>query len=103
MDKWPQQGDCRVPAVSDGLFEVGHARLLRILSRICPDQTMAAFQASLEERMSKYQQPAGASEKAEQATVAEVSGRGEVEGRREERGEGRGEWRRREALETLCQ
>lgn len=52
--------------------QVGHARFVRMLAVLCPRMLVEGLAAPLTERMAAYPQPSGASEKAEQATVAEV-------------------------------
>ena len=54
--------------------QVGHARLIRLLGLLCPRALISGLRAPLERRLAEFAQPAGAHEKAEQSTVAEVGG-----------------------------
>lgn len=70
-DRWPTEGG-RPTATTDGLFEVSHARLVRLLALLCPAQLTAALQQPLASRLAAYTTPSGPQEKAEVASVAEA-------------------------------
>eukprot|EP00878_Enallax_costatus_P008919 GHUV01009325.1.p1 GENE.GHUV01009325.1~~GHUV01009325.1.p1 ORF type:complete len:859 (+),score=405.44 GHUV01009325.1:948-3524(+) len=70
-DRWPEEGG-RPAATTDGLFEISHARLVRLLATLCPQQLCQALQQPLTQRLQQYTAPSGPSEKAEVAAVAET-------------------------------
>jgi hypothetical protein len=64
-----------VSAISDGTFELNHARLVRVLATLCPAETLAALRAPLCTRTATHAQPRAPQEKAELAAAIEcVSG-----------------------------
>ncbi|WIA33391.1 hypothetical protein OEZ86_006527 [Tetradesmus obliquus] len=69
-DRWPAEGG-RPTATTDGLFEVSHARLIRLMALLCPAELSAALQQPLSSRLAAFPTPSGPQEKAEVAAVAE--------------------------------
>jgi hypothetical protein len=70
FDRWPAEGG-RPTATTEGLFEVSHARLVRLMALLCPAELTAALQQPLTSRLAAYPTPSGPQEKAEVAAVAE--------------------------------
>jgi hypothetical protein len=70
-DRWPAEGG-RPTATTDGLFEVSHARLVRLMAALCPAEMSAALQQPLTSRLAAFPTPSGPQEKAEVAAVAET-------------------------------
>ncbi|KAF6261252.1 hypothetical protein COO60DRAFT_1625449, partial [Scenedesmus sp. NREL 46B-D3] len=70
-DRWPAEGG-RPTATTDGLFEVAHARLVRLMALLCPAELSAALREPLASRLAAYPTPSGPQEKAEVAAAAET-------------------------------
>jgi len=70
-DHWPVDTG-RPEAVSEGTFEIGHARLVKLMATLCPTEVLTALQNPITSRLAKFSQPTGPQEKAELATVIEV-------------------------------
>jgi hypothetical protein len=70
-DRWPAEGG-RPTATTDGLFEVSHARLVRLMAALCPAEMSVALQEPLTSRLAAFPTPSGPQEKAEVAAVAET-------------------------------
>lgn len=70
-DRWPEEGG-RPAATTDGLFEISHARLVRLLATLCPTQLCEALEQPLTQRLQQHPAPSGPAEKAEVAAVAET-------------------------------
>ena len=61
------------PAVREGLFEPAAARLVHLLAALAPAATLRALEAPLRARLAAHMQPAGPTDKAEHAAVAEAA------------------------------
>ncbi|KAF8058035.1 proteasome activator subunit 4 [Scenedesmus sp. PABB004] len=71
FDRWPSEGG-RPAATLDGLFEISHARLVRLLATLCPAEALSALREPLAARLAAHPAPNGPGEKAEAAAVAEA-------------------------------